>query len=226
METAKPLIAGDYPGLTLCDGEQDWFSVKLSRGDRLDVFVDADPLFQYVVDTRLLDQTGRALAQGALALDHTVSADATYFLRLQASDPFVDYGLRLTISRGTPCDDDRFEPNDQAASATALHDQGDYDKLTLCGLDQDWFLLDVPSGDGLLAELHYQPTEGAADLFVYSPDGLTLLGRNSSTATVESVRVDPAAITSPQVLLQVASTDERAHAEYWLHLAYSDGATP
>ena len=223
---AKPLVAGDYPGLTLCAGEQDWFSIKLSRGDRLSVFVDADSLFQDVMDTRLLDATGRAVAQGKLALDKTVAADGAYFLRLAATDPFIPYGLRLSLSRGTPCDDDRLEPNDAPASATALHDQGDYDKLTLCGLDQDWFLLPVPADAGLLAELHYQPTEGAADLVVWASDGTTQLARSGATATVQTAQVASWAIADGKVLVQVISLDERAHAEYWLHLSFEQGASP
>ena len=220
QEEAKPLVAGDYPGLTLCDKAQDWFSVKLTRGDRLDVFVDADPLLQDVVDTRLLDPTGRALAQGKLALDKTVANDATYFLRLQSTDVFVEYGLRIGISRGTPCDDDRFEPNDVAASATPIHDQGDYDKLTLCGLDQDWFLVDVPAGKGFSVAMHYEPTAGAADLLALALDGTTVLGRNDATAAVQTVAVDAAAITGGKVLVLVRSIDDRALDEYWLHLAY------
>jgi hypothetical protein len=30
MAEAAPIVSGDYPGLTLCDGEQDWYSVKLT----------------------------------------------------------------------------------------------------------------------------------------------------------------------------------------------------
>jgi len=32
--------------------------------------------------------------------------------------------------------------------------------------------------------------------------------------------VEAAAIVGGQVLIEVASLDERAHAEYWLHLEY------
>ncbi|MGC4121799.1 MAG: hypothetical protein QM765_45920 [Myxococcales bacterium] len=220
MAEAAPIVSGDYANLTLCDGEQDWYSVKLTRGDRFDVFVDADPLFQDVMDTRLLDGTGRVLGQGALALDRTVSLDGTYYLRMQTSDAFVDYGLRIAISRGTPCDDDAFEPNDTAASAASLHDQGDYDKLTVCGLDRDWFLLDVPAGKKLRVELNYVPTEGAADLFVFAKDGTTQLGADQVTNPVQTVVVEAAAIVDGQVLIEVASLDERASAEYWLHVAY------
>jgi hypothetical protein len=220
LAQAAPLTEGTYDSLTLCDQAQDWFSIKLTRGDTLNVFVDADPLFTDEMDTRLLDGTGRALAQGALALNTTVSSDAAYYLRLQSTAAEVDYGLRLTVSKGTPCDADRFEPNDTASGATPLHDQGDYDKLTLCGLDQDWFLLDVPAGKKLLVQLNYVPTEGLAELDVRSADGKTLLGQDASGTPVQSVEVDAAAIAGGQVLVEVASLDERAHAEYWLHVEY------
>ncbi|MBI5543976.1 MAG: hypothetical protein HY901_08825 [Deltaproteobacteria bacterium] len=220
MSQAHEIASGDYPSLTLCDGEQDWFSVRLTRGDRFNVFVDADPLFQDVMDTRLLDAQGQALAEGALALDKTVSEDTTYYLRLRADDAFVEYGLRVGISRGTPCDEDRFHPNGNAASAASLHEQGEYDKLTLCGLEQDWFRLDVPAGKGVRVELHYVPTEGAADLLIHDVVTGTQLGKSDVTAPVQPVEIAAEAISGGQVFVVVASLDDRANAEYYLRVVY------
>ncbi len=217
---ARGLTAGDFAGMTLCDGEQDWYSVKLTRGDRLDVFVDADPLLHDRFHSRIVDGQGRILAEGGLAVERTVSEDGTYFLRFESDDAFVVYGLRLAIARGTPCDDDRFEPNQTFAAAASLHAQGDYDKLTVCGRDQDWFRLDVPAEKGVRVELHYVPSEGAADLAVWTSDGVKLLAKNDATGPVESVVVPASEIADGQVLVQVASLDDRAHAEYFLRVVY------
>lgn len=217
---AKPIASGDYPGLTLCDGEEDWFAVKLSRGDRLDVFVDADPLLEDFMDARLFDPAGRVVGQGALALDTTVSADGSYRLRLRATDAFVEYGLRLAVSRGVPCDADRFEPSDSTAAATSVYASSILDKLTLCGLDEDWFRLEVPAGKGLRAELSYVPTEGAADLLVLAADGATELARNAGTAPLETVRVGAAALAGQAAFLRVVSLDARARAEYSLGISF------
>jgi hypothetical protein len=213
------LTAGSYASLTLCDREQDWYSLELVRGDRIDLLVDADALFESTAEAQVVDASGRVLARGALALDFTASHDGRYDLRLQSTDAYVDYGLRLLIGKGTPCDDDRYEPDDDLSSAAQLHAAGDYDKLTLCGLDVDLFLVDVPQGKALKVELDSIPTEGAADLAVYTADGKTELARSPSVAPVQTVQVD-AAKAQGRVAVKVAAQDAGAHAEYVLRVSY------
>jgi Cys-rich repeat protein len=217
---ATSLAEGSAAGLTLCDREEDWFAMSLVRGDRISLTVDADPLFESTLETSLLDAAGRALAQGALALDYTVSRPGTYGLRLRSSDAYVEYGLRLLIGKGTPCDDDRFEPDDDLASAAVLPGAGDYDKLTLCGLDVDLFRIEVPQGKGLKVELESDPTEGAADLVVTSADGKTELARSLLLAPLQIAEV-AAEKAQGAVVVKVAAQDASAHAEYVLRV--SDG---
>ena len=78
----------------------------------------------------------------------------------------------------------------------------------------------LPQGEKLKVELHYVPTEGAADLFVYATDGATVLGADQVTAAVQTVEVEASAVVDGQVLLEVVSLDARARAEYYLHVAY------
>lgn len=220
-ESATLLVAGTFPNLTLCDGEQDWYKLQLLRGDHLDVFVDADPLLQDVMDARILDDSGRVLVRGSLAIDRTVSRDGDYFVRLSSSDAFVQYGLRISLSRGTPCDDDRFEPNDELSTAGVLPGEGEHDKLTLCPSDVDLFLVDVPEGQGITVELHSIPTEGDIDLTVLTADGATELGRSATSSAVETVSVDAGAVTGGKVLVKVSSQDTRTRNEYFLRIGYS-----
>ncbi|MFN7131861.1 MAG: PPC domain-containing protein [Myxococcales bacterium] len=220
VQTATQLFAGNYPNLTLCGGEFDWYRFALQRGDHLDVFIDADPLLQDVMDARLLDDTGRIMTRGNLVLDRTVSRDGDYYLRMQSSDEFVVYGLRISISRGTPCDDDAYEPNDDRLTAAPITSAGEYDKLTMCPQDTDWFVVDVPANNGIKVELHSVPTEGDLDLYVYSDDGFTQLGSSVTTAAVEEVRVERSAIRNGKVSVKVATQDTRTRNEYFLRVSY------
>ena len=224
--TASTLTAGSYTALTLCESEQDWYGVKLQRGDHLDVFVDADPLLGDYLDTRILDSSGRIITQGSLAVDRTVATDGTYYLRLQSQDPYVEYGLRLSVSKGVPCDDDHFEPNDDVGKPSALHAAGDYDKLTLCPADVDFLLLDVPAGKGVKVELNSTPTEGALDMLMLSVDGKTELARTTTTEAVETAELAASQIVAGKVLLKILSADSRSHGEYFLHVSYTNKATP
>jgi hypothetical protein len=216
---ARTLVAGTTPGLTLCERQQDWYSLALARGDRIGLFVDADALLESTMDTRLLDAAGRTRAAGALALDYTVARDGSYALRLQSTDAYVEYGLRLLVGKGTPCDDDRFEPNDDLSSAAGIHAPGELDKLTLCGLDVDYFLVDVPAAAGLRVELDYAPTEGAADLVAYTADGKAELGRSLVVAPSQTIELT-AAQAQGGVAVKVAAQDAGAHAEYVLRVIH------
>jgi hypothetical protein len=218
--SAKPILATQsYPDLTLCDRQPDWFALTVSRGDRVGVFVDANPLLDGVVEAVFLDDALRVLARGTLALDHVFARDGTAYLRMQATDAYVPYGLRLSLSRGTPCELDRFEPDDTPAAAVAVRTEGDLDALTLCGADQDFYAVDVPAGRGLRVEIHYDPLEGDADLFLYAPGGTALLGSSQTPDPVDAVEL-PAAEAEGGVLARVASQDSRAHDTYLLRVEY------
>jgi hypothetical protein len=218
--TATPATAGNLPSLTLCESEQDWFAFQLSRGDHLDVFVDADPLLQDYIDTRILDDTGRILMQGNLAVDRTMGRAGTYYLRMQSQDPYVEYGLRMAVSKGIPCDDDRFEPNDDILHPGSLRSAGEYDKLTLCPNDTDYFSVDVPASNGVRLELFSIPTEGDVDLYVSSYDGKIELGRSVTGNAREVVELNASAIRGASVVVKVSSSDTRTHNEYYLKVTH------
>jgi hypothetical protein len=221
---AKQLAAGTFSGMTLCNREQDWYSLTMARGDRLDVFVDADPMLDGLLETRLLDAQGRVLVYGSLALDRTVAANGTYYLELQSTDSWVLYGLRLSISKGVPCDDDRFEPNDYKSMATSLNSAGEVDGLTICGPDVDYYFVRPPAGQGARIELHQEPTEGDLDLLVLAPDGVTELGRSETLEPVESVEIPAAQAPEDGLIVRVGSDDDRAHASYYLTISWLAGA--
>jgi hypothetical protein len=98
QENARPLAVGTHDSLTLCEREQDWYSFNLLRGDHIDLFVQADPLIEPFLNTRLLDSAGATLVQDSLVLDYTAPLDGVYFLRMQSADAFVEYELRVSIS--------------------------------------------------------------------------------------------------------------------------------
>ncbi|MGI5862810.1 MAG: PPC domain-containing protein, partial [Myxococcales bacterium] len=221
MGSAEPIAAGSYSQLTLCDHEQDWFSLELSRGDRVDVFVDANPLLEGALDARMLDAAGRTLSTGRLALSCTVADEGTYYLRMQSTDLWVEYGLRLSVSRGAPCDFDRFEDNDDPSAATVLPQAGDYDGLTICGTDQDFFALTVPPGAGARIELQHVPSEGDLDLFALTADGAIELARSATVAAVEAIELPASEIPEDgRILVKVASEDSRARSTYLLRIEW------
>ncbi|MEZ4583122.1 MAG: PPC domain-containing protein, partial [Caldilineaceae bacterium] len=76
------------------------------------------------------------------------------------------------------CTPDQFEPNNLAASSTALAGDGTKQQHNICGADDaDWLALDVTSGNHYVVQT--SPVGGESDtvLEVYDPDN-NLVGRN------------------------------------------------
>lgn len=185
LATARTIVVGAHPNLSLCQGDVDHLAVPLKRGDRLLAVVDVDPLLN--ADIALLGLAGEVLAEGEFALTATVSVDGTYVLRLSSRDAYVRYGLRLTVSRGVPCDDDEDEENDDVTAAKPL-EPGEYDRRSVCPADEDWWTIAVKSGDTVEVEVVHTALDGDLDVVLYDGDGRRELARSATTADTEIVR--------------------------------------
>lgn len=186
---AAPLGAGRVDELTLCPGDLDWYAVDLARGDRLMVIVNTDFLAADHFQTVLFDPRAEEILQeDSLLIDHTVAEDAPHLLRCQTTDPRADYDLVVTISRGIPCDDDAFEPNDSAYDPAVVQ-AGVYTGLALCPHDEDWYLLERPPDMRLEVRIEYPAIEGDLDLELVASDARTVVDRSATAGDFELVSV-------------------------------------
>jgi hypothetical protein len=187
---AAKLDPGEIEDLTLCEGDLDWFKVSLARGDRLQVIVTTDFLNADHFKTTLFNpEATEVLQENNLLIDHTVSQDAVYLLQIQTSDPRATYGMRVTVSRGIPCDDDDLESNDSAHYAAAI-EAGDYSGLVICPHDEDWYVMDRTLEQRLEVRIEYPAMEGNLDLDLLSGDAQTLVMRSATAEDSELVYVD------------------------------------
>ncbi len=222
ISTAAVLAPGIYTLLTLCDFEADFYGVKLSRGDHLDITLDTDPLISDAMDVRILDAASRVLAQGNLVADYTVASEGTYYVQVTSTDKFVEYGIRIIISRGIPCDDDIYEPNDGLTQSTQLPQASAQlpptGTLTICPADVDFYRLSLPSGMSVTFEVFYNPIEGDIDLYAYDSDGSKLLAQSVTTNSPERVTVSNS--TSGYVFVRVLSANLRVQNSYYVQVIY------
>ncbi len=187
---AALLEGGHFANLSLCDQDQDWFSIQLARGDRLQVIVYTDFLASDHFQAALFNpQADDILQEDSLLVDYTVSGDGAYLLRILTSDPRASYDLEVTISRGIPCDDDELEPNDSAYSAASIT-SGSYPGLAVCPHDEDWYVLDRPSNQRLEVRIDYPPLEGDLDLDLFHGDAQTLVMSSATAENSEFVFTD------------------------------------
>ncbi len=184
---AAALLAGRSDGFTLCPGDLDWYAIALSRGDRLQVIVNTDFLASHRFHTVLFDPSAtEVLQEDSLLIDAVATKDAPYLLRIQTTDPQASYGLVVTISRGIPCDDDEFEPNDSAYAAWVLS-PATFPKLVICPHDEDWFVIERPLDQRLEVKIEYPASEGDLDLDLIAGDAQTLIMRSATAGNSEYV---------------------------------------
>ncbi len=182
MSKAYGLTTGAYLNLTLCPQDVDWYSISLARGDQIGVILDADPFSENNFSTVVKDGTGRTLAAGKLIVKYVATASQKYYVVVSSIDPFQPYDMNFLLSRGTPCDDDALEPNDDSAAATGFN-TGNTLEAAICPQDQDWFRAVVPTGKGLKASFaNYDASKGALRLCAF--DGMAQLGCDDSPAPV------------------------------------------
>lgn len=213
LARAFGVMAGTFRGMTLCAADQDWFRLQLGRGDLLGVNLDADPFSEGTFSTVIKDGTGRTVAAGRLLVSYVAPTPGPYFVVVTSTDPFQTYDATFLVSRGTPCDDDRNEPNDGAQSPTVLNATTQIDGR-VCPQDQDWFR--VAAAQGVAVSLtNYDPGRGLLRLCVFTADGATQLGCSDEPAP--RVQVNPAQVGGqPNVLVRVSGSTDRIANAYTL----------
>jgi len=190
VELASPLGPGRTTELTLCPGDEDWMAIDLARGDRLQVIVNTDFLAAEAFHIVLFDPgPSEALQQASMLIDYVVAQDGSYLLRTRTDDSQATYSLITTVSRGTPCDDDAFEPNDTAVAALPIA-AGVYGPLQICPGDEDWFVMERTPGQHLEVGIEFPALQGDLDLDLIAGDGQTLVMRSASAGNAELVFVD------------------------------------
>lgn len=214
LGTAAPLsVGGLVPQLTLCEDDVDHYEVGLQRGDRLRVVVETDLLVTFEVD--LLGPSGETLARGDLVVEAVASVEGPHYIRCRSRDPHVPYALRLIASRGVPCDADAEEPNDDWLHATPI-EQGDLFHRSICPGDEDWYVLTVPWGRTVVAELTHTPSQGPLEILLYDGDGQRLL--DSSAELEETQRVQSNALSREKAFIRVKGGSSSVQNRYDLHV--------
>ena len=192
-----------YAPLRLCSAsEEDWFSLDLEAGRRLDVFVELLPA-NY--EMAIYDQQGSLLhlstnpATTTETGSVTVATAQSVFIRVFGAEGAfsIDRGYRLRTSLAeaptpTPTPDpgcgDAFEPNEDLASAAPII-SGRTQRGHICDdSDEDWFSIEATAGqyldlslDGLAVDL---------DVELFSPSGGDPLRSQAGGTTPESLRVE------------------------------------
>jgi hypothetical protein len=213
---AFAVAMGRYDSLTLCQGDVDYYAVTLNRGDEMGVNIDADPFSEGTFATAVKDSSGRSLASGKLLVSYVAAAPQTYFVVVSTTDLYQPYDVTFLVNRGTPCDDDRYEPNDSLAQATAFNSATGLDGM-VCPQDQDHFKVAVPAGKGLRLSLaNYNAGAGLLRLCLL--DGETPLSCSDDTTPV--LTQPASAVGGKMLTARVVGSTERVSNSYTLKVEF------
>ena len=207
----------EYLSLTLCANDVDFYALPLRRGDQLGVNVNADPFAETTFTTLIEDGTGRVVGSGKLLASFVASTNASYYVAISTTDQFQKYTVNFLLSRGTPCDDDAFEPNDAPATATVVNAGSQLDGR-VCPQDGDHFKLTVPAGKGATVSLiNYVSTSGLLQLCLF--DGTVALGC-SDDPQLPTVVATAAEVAGKNLIARVSAADPRVSNSYTFKAEY------
>jgi hypothetical protein len=213
LSTARVTTADTYFDLTLCAADVDVYAFNLARADLIGINVGADPFAENTFSTVVQDALGRTLASGKLLASYVAPSPATYYVSISTTDPYQPYDVTFLLTRGTPCDDDVWEPNDVASQATRVNLGTAVDGM-ICPQDTDYFSVAVPTGSGLRVSLTgYQSSNGL--LRLCASVGGVEFGCSDDLMT-PSVTGIPDRVGGKTVLVKVNAVDPRVANGYTL----------
>lgn len=196
---ARAMTPGTTSGLNVCTGDDDYYAYTFAQGDIVTgniTFSDAEG----DIDVQLLNSGGTEVAGGSSATDnetftYTVATAGTYDLRVHlygdgGSTPGNPYGLDLQVA-GAPatCVADSFEPNDTIAAAMSAP-AGTITNLGICENDDDFYAVNLSSGQAATINALFSDAEGDLDLRLIDPAG-TQVASSLTVDDNESISYTP-----------------------------------
>ncbi len=196
---ARALTPGTHSGLNVCTGDDDYYAYTLAQGDTMTVNVTFNHA-EGDIDARLLDSGGTELAVGRSSdsnetFTYTAASAGTYDLRVHlyadtGSTPGNPYGLDVQVA-GAPagCVADSFEPNNDIAAATTAP-SGTIANLAICENDDDFYAVNLSSGQAATFDALFANAEGDIDLRLFDPAG-TQVASSLTVDDNESISYTP-----------------------------------
>ncbi len=198
LNNPRSIGEGVFEGLTICAGDEDFFSFQVAAGDGISLLAG----FAHArgnLDMELFDPNGRRLGAATSNSDNeqifseNLALGGVYKLRIfGVSGAENTYTLTLAIDQVAPtCPDDSFEDNDSPETAASVV-PGTFDDMIVCPGDVDMFKVRLERGERLTATINFSHAAGDLDLSILTGDGRTTI--------VESLsQTDNETITTPSI---------------------------
>ncbi len=203
--------------LTLCPDDNDFYAVRLNRGEELAVqAVGMDE--GAMLDLFLVAQDGISTLRyapgpprGEAGFNFVAGADAFYFIKVAHLAGNTPYELQMNLGPGQPCEADSFEGeggNNQPDLASTLA-PNTYPNVTLCQFDIDYYRIDLEAGRAMefIADFNHQL--GDIDLRLLAANGITELDASRGVRS-DRERLFYRSANAQTVLVEVRALDRHA----------------
>ena len=205
--------------LASCD--EDWFALTLAEGVTLSVDVTFDDA-EGDLDLILYDATATVVASASSSTDdeqivYTVPAAGDHFLGVvmtadSGSVPGNTYGISFSESGATCVDDVFYEDNDVLLDAVTVPASEQFGLIS-CPSDDDWYEIDLMTGDQVDLAVLFFHSDANLDLRFYDPGG-SLVASSTSTSDNEQINWTAAADGAHTFQVELISDSGPSGAEY------------
>jgi hypothetical protein len=186
---------GQYSNLQICPTDDDWYAVHLDAGQSLIATISFDGRIGYIDMELYIDPYGPMVDHSYGVGDSErvsiadVTTDGLYYIRIFLFDGDSNfYTMEIGIYGG--CDDDWLEPNHNPSEAKQVQSHTSYPPMVICPNDEDWYTIQVGSGDFLEVKITFHNEDGNLDLELYAPNAQTLIDSSTTTQNEETVGFD------------------------------------
>lgn len=178
-QSAYEITPGNYENLYSCEGDDDWYRVRVEEGEALNASITFNR-FEGDLDLVLYAPDGVTIIDESLTLQNSETVDlfraseaGDYLLRvyLNPTDELnssTQYQLDVEVGPSGSCGDDGFEPNGSPQEAAPLPD-GTH-TLNVCPGGEDWFRFNIPAGNTM--SIQVDSGIGDVELALFDPDDI------------------------------------------------------
>lgn len=185
--------------LTLCQGDEDWFSFRLEPGDSVEIEAGFEPgsdleLKVYPADitdpdVTPIEQATTTNPREFIAFRTFTGGDFLVRVHGHTAQDISPYDFRIDISPRVLCQADLVDVSGQGDSMNAAFNLPlppmRQDDLTLCtGDTQDWYRVFAQAGFMNVISTHYNPDDGQIDFELLLADGSLLFSTATLPATI------------------------------------------
>jgi len=195
IDGATELIGGEVLNLSMCEGDEDWFTIVLPPGKGASFRFEYGAAVQDITGT-VYSESGEvlAVAEEPTPLGNeetrTVSVEplpggGLITLQVRHDDtaagiPSSPYFMEVEVAE-EPCEEEDGEDNGTQDSATVIPIFGIPVDGGFCGSDYaDWYSINLGPGDVIALEVAYEELFGNLLMHLFDPSGTSLVAVGSS----------------------------------------------